>query len=463
MSAPIIWIIVPFLAAVFFWFIQQKQRLVFYSAAGLSFLLGLVALFQKIDSALRIGSLAINIQSTMTILGRSLVLDNADRIYLAFVYISLFFWYLGAQAFHTSSKFFPLGMAVVALLTAGLAVEPFLYSAILVELAVIISLPLLLTRDSPIGKGLLRYFIFQSLALPMIMLAGWILSGVQTSFSDMNQLYIAAVLLGLGFAFWLGLFPFHMWIPEFCSENDPFTNGFVMGILPVAVILIMLDYINGLTWLKDAAFITPALSVCGTLMVVTGGVWAAVQTDLCRIFGYGVIIETGFMLISISLRNELGTQLFYYTMFARAIELGIFTLAIVHFQKNGLGTSLADLKGRVKVAPLSSIALIAAMFSWTGIPLLASFPIRAVLLGQFSTAPGTALWALVGMGALTWAACNVLRSLFQKNKEKWSLSEDTPQSMLFILGILLLLLIGSFPSLFLEAVWSKISVFLTML
>jgi formate hydrogenlyase subunit 3/multisubunit Na+/H+ antiporter MnhD subunit len=463
MSAPIIWIIVPFVAAVVFWFIQQKQRLVAYSAAGLCLLLGMAALLQKIDSALRIGSLAINIQSTMTILGRSFVLDNADRIYLAFVYLSLFFWYLGARAFHSSSKFFPLSLAVVALLTAGLAVEPFLYSAILVELAVIISLPLLLTRGSPIGKGLLRYFIFQSLALPMIMLAGWILSGVQTSFSDMNQLYIAALLLGLGFAFWLGMFPFHMWIPEFCSENEPFTNGFVLGTLPVAVMLIILDYINGLTWLKDAAFITPALSVCGTLMVVTGGIWAAVQSDLRRIFGYGVIIESGFMLLSISLRNDLGTQLFYYTIFARALELGIFTMAIAHFQKSGLGTSLATLQGRMKAAPISSIALVVAMFSWAGVPLLASFPVRAALLGQFASTPGTTIWTLVGMGALLWAACNVLRTVFQKNSEKWNVSESTPQLLLFIFSVLALILIGFFPSLFLETVWSKISVFLTML
>jgi formate hydrogenlyase subunit 3/multisubunit Na+/H+ antiporter MnhD subunit len=459
----LIWIIIPFFAAVALWFIQQKRRLTAYSAAGLCFLLGLISLFQKIDSALRIGSLAVNIHSTMTILGRSLILDNADRIYLAFVYFALFFWYLSAQAFHTSTKFFPLSLAVVALLTAGLAVDPFLYSAILVELAVIISLPLLLSRGSPIGKGLLRYFIFQSLALPMIMLAGWILSGVQTSFSDINQLYIAALLLGLGFAFWLGMFPFHMWIPEFCSENDPFINGFVMVIFPVAVILIMLDYINGLTWLREAPFITPALSVCGTLMVVTGGIWAAVQTELRRIFGYGVIIETGFMLLCISLRNELGTQLFYYTILARALELGIFTLAITHLQKKELGTSLTNLQGRVKAAPLSSIALVAVMFSWAGMPLLSSFPIRAALLQKFTSNPGTAIWSLLGMSALLWAACNVLRTLFKQNDQKWNLSVETPQATLFVFGILFLLLLGSFPSLFLESIWNEISVFLSML
>ena len=462
MSAPVIFIILPFVAAIVFWFIQQKRKLTIVTAAGLCLLLALTALFQKIDSALRIGPLAINFQSTMTILGRSFILDNADRLFLTFVFLCLFFWFIGAQVFQISTKFIPLGLAIVSLLTAGLAVEPFLYSAILVELAVIISLPLLIRRGSPVGKGLLRYFVFQSLALPMIMLAGWILSGVQTNFSDMNQLYIATLLLGLGFAFWLGIFPFHMWIPEFCAENDPYINGFVLSIFPVSVILIMMNYINGLSWLNDATFVTPALSVCGTLMVVTGGIWAAVQTNLRRIFGYAVIIETGFMLLCISLRSELGTQLFYYTIFTRALELGLFSMAIVYFQKSELGISIIDYHGKLKDHPMSSIALVVALFSCAGIPLLASFPTRTALFSQFTENPGTILWVLIGMAALLLLSCNVLRILLFKTNSNWHMSETTPQIILFILGVLALFFIGIFPSLFLEVIWSKISIFLTL-
>ena len=462
MSAPMVFIILPFVASIVFWFIQQKRKLTIISATGLSLLLGLTALFQKIDSALRIGPLAINFQSTMTILGRSFILDNADRIFLAFVFLSLFFWFIGANIFQTSTKFLPLSLAIVSLLTAGLAVEPFLYSAILVELAVIISLPLLIRRGSPVGKGLLRYLVFQSLALPMIMLAGWILSGVQTNYSDMNQLYIAALLLGLGFAFWLGIFPFHMWIPEFCSENDPYINGFILSIFPVSVILIMMNYINGLSWLNDATFISPALSVCGTLMVVTGGIWAAVQIDIRRIFGYAVIIETGFMLLCISLRNELGTQLFYYTIFTRALELGLISMAIAYFQKSELGTDIAEYSGKLKGHPMSSIALVVALFSCAGIPLLASFPTRTALFSHFSENPGTILWVLIGMAALLVLACNVLRILLKNGNSNWRISETTPQTILFILGVLTLFFIGMFPSLFLEVIWSKISIVLIM-
>jgi formate hydrogenlyase subunit 3/multisubunit Na+/H+ antiporter MnhD subunit len=462
MSAPVIWIIIPFAAAVILWFTQQKRHLTSIISIGLCSVLGLIAIFQDIGSVLRLGPLTISVQSTLTILGRSFILGNSDRLFVAFVYLSMAFWFLGAQTAATSTKFIPLGMAVVSLLTAGLAVEPFLYSAILIELAVIISLPLLMNHGTPVGKGILRFLIFQSLAMPLILLAGWILSGVQTNFTDLNQLYIAAFFLGLGFAFLLGIFPFHFWIPQFCSENDPYINGFLLSILPIAYILIMLDFINGLAWLKDAAFLIPILRISGAIMVVTGGVWAAMQTDLRRIFGFMIVLETGFALISVSLRNDLGNQLLTYMVITRTLEIALWSLALKLFQKNGVEPDFIHLKGRFKEFPVASTALLVSAFSSAGLPLLASFPTRVVLLSQLSTQPILLAWILLGMAAMFFIASNILRILVQGTIGKWGNSETTPQVLFFVVGAFFLFLFGIFPSTFLESVWNKLVAILAL-
>jgi len=369
-SAPIIWIVIPFIAAILLWFLQENRKISLAISVSLCFLLGLAALFQNIDSAFRIGSIAINISSTLTILGRSFILGNEDRIFLAFIYFSQVFWCFSSQAVSTSSKFIPISLAIVSLLTAALAVEPFLYSAIFVELAVIISLPLLVKRGQPAGKGILRYLIFQSLAMPLILLAGWILSGVQTSFSDLNQLYLAALFLGLGFAFWLGIFPFHFWIPEFCDENDIFANGFILSVFPAATILIMLGFLNGLTWLRDSTFLVPVLRVCGTLMITSGGIWAAMQSNLRRIIGYIAILQTGFLLLDISLQTELGSQLFYLSMLNRSLEMGLMILALKVLQGEDSEISLSSIGGKFREFPLATVGLLVGIFSSAGLPLL---------------------------------------------------------------------------------------------
>ena len=462
MNAPIIWIVIPFIAAIVLWFLQGNRKISLAISVSLCFLLGLAALFQNIDSAFRIGSIAVNISSTMTILGRNFILGNEDRIFLAFVFFSQVFWSFSSQAVSTSSKFIPISLAIVSLLTAALAVEPFLYSAIFVELAVIISLPLLVKRGQPAGKGVLRYLIFQSLAMPFILLAGWILSGVQTSFSDLTQLYLAALFLGLGFAFWLGIFPFHFWIPEFCDENDIFANGFILSVFPAAIILIMLGFINGLTWLRDSVFLVPVLRVCGTLMIATGGIWAAMQNDLRRIIGYITILQTGFLLIDISLQTELGTKLFYLSILSRGLEMGLMILALKVLQGDDPDISLSSIGGKFREFPLATVGLLVGIFSSAGMPLLAAFPSRVTLYSNLDTEQVYIYWGLAGCAAVFLIACNLLRHFFAGRTKPASLLETRLQALLFGAGLLTIVLIGLFPSIIMQGLWSKISVFLTM-
>jgi formate hydrogenlyase subunit 3/multisubunit Na+/H+ antiporter MnhD subunit len=137
-----------------------------------------------------------------------------------------------------------------------------------------------------------------------IYIAGrWMLSSAQANPSDTQQLTLAALLLGLGFAFWLGVFPFHIWIPELAEETHPYVAGFLLSIYPLVSILILLNFLDGIVWLKNAAFLAPVIRIVGTVMVLSGGFGAAIQKDLRRIFGFAVIFESGFALLAIGLQT----------------------------------------------------------------------------------------------------------------------------------------------------------------
>lgn len=462
MSAPLLWIVIPFLASIGAWFIQDKRRLVFYLSAGLFALLGLTALAQNIGGVIRLGSTTLELKSTMIFMGRSFILENKDRFFLAFVSFATLFWILGSRISRAPAKFIPLSMMAVSLLTAALAVEPFLYSAVIMELVVLVTLLLLMSRTQPIKKGILHYLIYQSLAMPFILLAGWILSGSQANPSDATQLQIAALLLGIGFAFWLGVFPFHVWIPELAEENQAYPVGFLLTLLPPVALMIILKFINGLVWLRDTAYLPSVLQIVGTVMIVTGGLWASMQTSLKKMFGYIILVDSGFMLLCISVRAQIGLELFYLSLIPHVLAMAVLTYALAYFERHQMEPSLEALRGEMKNHPLVFVAIFAALFSIIGLPFFASFSLHLALFENLAAQPGVIIWVLIGYFCLLIAAFRLLVVLLENRYARWRISESRGDLLYLVPGIFILLLMGIFPSVFIGGIWQTFAALLSL-
>jgi formate hydrogenlyase subunit 3/multisubunit Na+/H+ antiporter MnhD subunit len=462
MSAPLLWIGIPFLASIGAWFLQDKRRLVFYLSAGLFALLGLTAMVQNIGGVIRFGSATIEIKSTVIFMGRSFILENKDRFFLAFVSFAMLFWILGSRISQAPAKFLPISMMVVSLLTAALAVEPFLYSAILMELVVVVTLPLLMSRDKPITKGILHYLIYQSLAMPFILLAGWILSGSQANPADAKQLQIAALLLAIGFAFWLGVFPFHVWIPELAEESQAYPIGFLLTLLPPVSLMIILKFINGLVWLRDTSYLPVILQIVGAVMIVTGGLWASMQTNLKKMFGYIILIDSGFMLLCISVSAQAGLELFYLSLIPHVLAMAILVYALAYFERHQMEPSLESLRGEMKNHPVLFIAMFTAIFSIIGLPFFASFSLHLALFENLTAQTGVIVWVLIGYFCLLIAAFRLLVVLLENKYSRWRISESNGDLFYLVPGIFFLLMMGIFPRVFIGGVWQTFAALLSL-
>ena len=234
-----------------------------------------------------------------------------------------------------------LQLTIIVLLVSARAVEPFLFGALLIEMAILTSIPMMVPPGTSPSRGVMRYLIFQTLALPFILLAGWAFGMVQIDPANKGVLLRASVALGLGFAFWLAVFPFYSWIPMLSEKVHPIAFGFILSLLPFIILMLGLDFLNGYIWIKQGIMLVPILQVTGLVMIVTGGVWAAFQHNLSRLVGYAIILDTGFMLLAVSLQNRLGMETFAANWIPRQISL---LILIFGYQCYEAGRSLRPLK-----------------------------------------------------------------------------------------------------------------------
>jgi NADH-quinone oxidoreductase subunit N len=448
MSAPVIWILFPLAVSAAILLLEKKPGLVKVSGLLVSIFLTLMAILQPIGSVIKLGPISVDLTSNLGFFGRELILVNSDRFTLSLVFMAVTLFVGFFDTTNLPIKFISLSLATAALLVAALAVQPFLYSAVLIELAILLMVPMVVDKSNSSQKGILNFVIYQTLAMPLILFSGWILGGIQASPSDQLRLSMAAFFLIIGFALWLAVFPFHSWVPQFSQAVHPYFSGFVFSVLPVVTILIMVDYVSSLVWLRESSFLSPALRGVGIIMIVTAGIWSAVEKDLKRVLAYSVLLETGFALLLISLQSNEGLGLLYQSFIPRIFGLFVMVLSLSVLLGSGNQLSLQGIKSIIKRYPFSSAGLVVSMLSVSGLPLFAGFPVKLDtirLIGQESF--GSVIWILIGVAGYLFAVIRVFSSITEPDNENLKVQETVPQITQLIAGILILLLMGWIPRL----------------
>ena len=445
MNAPLIWIGLPIFLAVILSFIP-RPRLISRLGGILALTLAGLAWIIPIDDVLSIGTISIKITSVFQFLGRQLVLGASSRSVLMVFYGLSGLWFLGASAAGVSRRLVPAGMAITALLIGALAVKPFLYAALFIETAILLAAPILIVPRQPAGRGVIRFVTYQTLAMPFILFAGWLLAGVETSPSDLALAKQSAALLGLGFAFLLAIFPLSTWIPMLSEEAPPYIFGFLQWILPTTSLIFGLGFLDRYAWLRQAELLPQVLRMAGLLMLITGGLWAAFEKRLERILAYTSITETGCALLALSLGID-KTLLIFMFFVPRSFGLAIWTLGLSIIQGQTKSLDFSAVQGLARRYPLAVSAILAAQFSACGIPLLAGFPPRLVLWESLAEiSPIIAFWFGIGLLGLFLSAVRSLTTLVTSVElTYWQSLENWPQRLLLGAGIAMLFVLGLLP------------------
>jgi NADH-quinone oxidoreductase subunit N len=251
MSAPLLWIVFPGVVAGILYLLRRWKRATHVSGALVALLLAWLAWQLPLGETVSLGRIpglpaetTLHIGTTLTLLGRRFILTNALRPILIMIYLGVAFWFGGAFVARVNRLFIPLGLAIAALLTATLAVEPFLYAALIIEITILICVPILSPPGKPVGRGVLRFLTLQTMGMPFILLAGWASGGVSSNSTDPAIILRVAAFLVLGFTLFMAIFPFHTWIPMLAEEAHPYSAAFVFFILPTIVAMFGLEFLE---------------------------------------------------------------------------------------------------------------------------------------------------------------------------------------------------------------------------
>jgi NADH-quinone oxidoreductase subunit N len=204
---------------------------------------------------------------------------------------------------------------------------------------------------------------------------------------------LGLVLLLSGFAFKITAAPFHYWVPDayegaptpvtaFMSVGSKFA-GFALALrVIVAAERVPLDW-------------RIIFGVLAAISMTLGNLGAIRQTNIKRMLAYSGIAQAGYLLVGVAAFSGGGVSaLLFYTLAYGAANLAAFAVVIIVANATG-SEQIESYGGLSKRNPLLALALMIALLSLAGLPLMAGFMAKFYV---FLSAAQVGLFWLVAIG-----------------------------------------------------------------
>ncbi|MDB6109452.1 MAG: proton-translocating NADH-quinone oxidoreductase, chain [Pedosphaera sp.] len=188
---------------------------------------------------------------------------------------------------------------------------------------------------------------------------------------------VLLVLVGLGFK--IAAFPVQMWAPDVYQGSPAPTTAFLaVGSKAAGFVLLLRVLFNAVP--AVTAHWTTLLIVISIITILYGNLCAIPQRNLKRLLGYSSIANAGYLLMGVAAMSVAGqSAILYYLGGYLFTVLGAFIVICLVMTKVE-GEDISALAGLNQRSPLLATTLTLAMVSLAGIPPLAGFFGKFLLL-----------------------------------------------------------------------------------
>jgi NADH-quinone oxidoreductase subunit N len=263
---------------------------------------------------------------------------------------------------------------------------------------------------------------------------------------------ILLVMVGLGFK--IAAFPFQIWAPDVYQGAPTPTTAFLAVGSKAAGFVLLLRVL--FTAVPDIAKQwSQVLIVISAITILYGNLCAIPQRNLKRLLGYSSIAHAGYLLLGIAALSASGqSAVLYYLGGYLFSVLGAFTVICLVMRRMD-GEDISGLAGLNQRSPLLALTMTLAMVSLAGIPPLAGFFGKFLLLRSIIEQGAThrgyyalAFIAIAGVVISLYYYFGVIRAIYWSKSAPDLTPIRTSRAMQFALGCCVagMLYVGMFPN-----------------
>ena len=213
---------------------------------------------------------------------------------------------------------------------------------------------------------------------------------------------LGLIILLVGFLFKVSAAPFHFWAPDVYDGVPTIVTTYIAIVPKISIFALFMDLFSHMTSFTDAWRIIFVLS--SFLSFIIGSVLGLTQSRIKRLFAYSTISHVGFILLGLSADSTESMQacifyIFQYTMsnlngFLILLSIGFSLYLYVYQEKNDTRVMqkklvdennspiqlISQIKGYFYLNPFISISLAVTLLSFIGVPPMAGFFAKQMIL-----------------------------------------------------------------------------------
>lgn len=272
----------------------------------------------------------------------------------------------------------------------------------------------------------------------------------------------AFVLLFIGFAIKIPMFPFHTWLPDAHVEAPTPISVVLAGVL-----LKMGTY--GLLRIAYPIFPDAVLNfswyigLFGVINIIYGALAAMGQTDLKKMIAYSSISHMGFVLLGMASLSTEGMSGAVLVMFSHGLISGMLFLAVGVVYDRAHHREIDGFGGLAKQMPVYTAITLFAFMASLGLPLMSGFIGEAlVFMGAFSTPLTQNLSIVATLGIILtavyylWTYQRVFTG--ELNPKYIGMEEVNGRELLMLIPLgILVLLVGIYPSIYTDLITTSLN------
>lgn len=390
-SLPLLLLLVPLLAALL---IRVLSRFRASVAAGVGAVI--LLLFYLLLASLPLGFTA-SPTIEWVLWGQSWLLTWGTWIVLRLLYLGAAFLFLlaavwpdtlgpPAKSAPTDSQaggFVAAGLVVLSPLAASLMLPSTLATVTLLLAAIPLLSMLQPATDATASRATIRYFILTTLAIPFLLLAGWMALSEQLVF-------VSTVwrLLLIGLALLLAGFPFHIWVRPLVAAAPPLLLPFLFGLVHLVLLVFTFRFLHETASLEGNRQFYSLLRWTGVGTAVVGSLLAWKPCTRGRLVGALVLLDLGTAIVALSLGVE-GIRPTLLLLLGRFISLLLVLTGLALLRRHPSNATSLPVIVSLSRLPWAQALFLYGALSLLGLPLTPGFAGRWAL---FSLTASRSLW-----------------------------------------------------------------------